>query len=130
MAQLKCLCLARWRWRLFPLYPHSYSLYLGAVLWEIMLLYHQKIHKYIYIYWTQQQTVCLFDSCLIADFYWIFTVVRKCLKYFQFINSCRSLIAYLGSDSTTNLVKYMDMLFKITCIWLCPGDFTVDFRRL
>ena len=88
------------------------------------------INIYIYIYWTQQQTVCLFDSCLIADFYWIFTVVRKCLKYFQFINSCRSLIAYLGSDSTTNLVKYMDMLFKITCIWLCPGDFTVDFRRL
>ena len=86
----------------FPLIP---SLLL-PILWCSTVRNHAFVspkntytYIYIYIYILNSATNCLFDSCLIADFYWIFTVVRKCLKYFQFINSCRSLIAYLGSQT-------------------------------
>ena len=60
---------------------------------------HTHTHTHIYIKLSNKLFWVWSLSSMMADFYWILTVVRKCLKYFQFINSCRSLIAYLWSQT-------------------------------
>lgn len=73
-----------------------------------------------------------FGSCLPWNlvFFGLLLQARKYPKYFQFINSFRPFISlFWVLDFITNLIKYMDTLFRITCIWVYTLNFTTCFRE-